>query len=466
MAGRDFAAPRVLSGGPAAERETLAVTEVQYARAEDGTHLAYRVLEADGPGDGGRDIVMVPSGLIPMEMFEEEPGIARLLEGLRTIGRVVIFDRRGIGLSDPIVDWDRPVLAQWAEDVTTVIEAAGVDNVVLFTWDGFGIGTRAAGARPELVDLLVMYGPLLATAEGWKSWSEQRIADVRGNLGGTGDLLSQIVPSRADDPSFRAWYERAGRVGASPATAARIWESVFASGTDEQPLDQVATTTLVLHRPAAAYAPEGLASWIASSLPDATIVDLDGVDYWPFIGDVDALVGEIGAFVVGERRLPPPRRTLCAVMFTDLVDSTKRAAALGDEEWKALLDRHDTTLQTSVGRGGGTVVKTTGDGVLATFPSAGVAARTGERLHAELAVHGLEARVGIHVGDVDRRGDDVSGLAVNIAARVMSIADTGQVVVTASVVAAMAGESSVFEPLGPHELKGVPGVWELFRLSG
>jgi class 3 adenylate cyclase/alpha-beta hydrolase superfamily lysophospholipase len=442
------------------------VTEVQYARAEDGTHLAYRVLKADGPGDGGRAIVMVPSGLIPIDMYEEEPGIARMLEGLRTIGRVVMFDRRGLGLSDPILDWDRPVLDQWAEDVTTVIEASGVDNVVLFSWDGFGIGTQVAGEHPELIDLLVVYGPLLATSAAWASWSAQRVADIRGNLDGSGDLLSQIAPSRADDPSFRAWYERAGRAGASPATAARIWESVFASGTEEQPLDQVTATTLVLHRPGCEYAPAGLAPWIASNLPDATIVDLDGVDYWPFIGDVDAVVGEIGAFVVGERRLPPPRRTLCAVMFTDLVDSTQRAAALGDEEWKALLDRHDATLQTSVGRGGGTVVKTTGDGILATFPSAGVAARTGERLHAELAVHGLEARVGIHVGDVDRRGDDVSGLAVNIAARVMSFADTGQVVVTASVVAAMAGESSVFEPLGPHELKGVPGVWELFRLSG
>ena len=151
-------------------------------------------------------------------------------------------------------------------------------------------------------------------------------------------------------------------------------------------------------------------------------------------------------------------------MFTDLVDSTKRAASMGDASWKALLDRHDAAMRASVGRCGGTVVKTTGDGILATFPSAGVAVRAGQRLASELAGDDLEVRVGVHVGDVDKRGDDVSGLAVNTAARVMAKAGAGEVVVSASVVAAMAGEAASFESLGPHELKGIPGVWELFRL--
>jgi len=440
------------------------MSDIRYAQAEDGTHVAYRVLDATGDHAASHDIVMVSGALIPIELFDEEPGFVRLLQGLQSFGRVVIFDRRGIGLSDPITDWERPVLDQWADDVEAVVDAAVAGQAVVFGWDGYGLGARFAAQRPEKVRALAMYQPLIGSQAQWEAWSTARIEDIRANLGGAIDIMEQLAPSRASDRSFRAWYERAGRAGASPATAGRIWESVFFTPADDQPLARVQAPTLVLHRPANPYGPAEAAHWVEEQIPDATRVELDGNDIWPFLGDVDSLVGEIASFVVGERRLPPPQRVLSAVMFTDLVDSTKRAAALGDASWKAVLDRHDAAMRVLVGKSGGTVVKTTGDGILATFPSAGVAVRAGARLRDELS-DDLEVRVGIHVGDVDRRGDDVSGLAVNTAARVMSAAGGGEVVVSASVVAAMAGEAATFDPLGPHELKGIPGVWELFRLE-
>ena len=246
-------------------------------------------------------------------------------------------------------------------------------------------------------------------------------------------------------------------MGASPSTAPRIWESVMRADPRDALLEQVVAPTLVLHRRDNLFATDDVVTLARERSPHATVVELEGRDHFPFVGDVDALIAEIAAFVVGERRLPPPQRLLSAVLFTDLVDSTARAAALGDEDWKSVLDRHDTAVRTIVGRSGGTVVKTTGDGVLALVPSAGVCLRAAAAVRRDLGAVGLDVRIGVHVGDIDRRGDDVSGLAVNIASRAMSIGGAGEIIVTVSVVAAVAGQAVAFEPLGTHDLKGVPG---------
>jgi class 3 adenylate cyclase/alpha-beta hydrolase superfamily lysophospholipase len=439
------------------------VDDIRYVRADDGTHLAMRVLPSTSPEGDQHDLLMVSGGMIPLEVFEDEPGFVRLVDGLRAIGRVIVFDRRGVGLSDPITDWERPVVDQWADDVATIASAIASSNLVLFDWSGFGVASRTAARCPELAHRLVLYQPIVGSLESWveriTTLRPQGITDLAGNE----DLPSRLAPSRASDPSFREWYERAGRVGASPATAARIWASVFTPGTAEQPLEDIRTPTLVLHRPASLYGGEDVPSWNASRVPNATLVALDGVDHWPVLGDVDAVIAATSEFVVGERRVPTPERTLCAVLFTDLVDSTRRAAELGDARWKALLDRHDRVSRAAVDRCRGRVVKSTGDGVLALFPSAGAAVRSACRMRELLADDDLEIRVGIHVGDVDRRGDDVSGLAVNVAARVMSLAGAGEVYVSPSVVAAVAGEAGRFDSVGHFDLKGVPGTWEVFR---
>jgi class 3 adenylate cyclase len=439
------------------------VDDIRYVRADDGTHLAVRVLPSTSQPGEQHDLLMVSGGMIPLEVFEDEPGFVRLVDGLRAIGRVILFDRRGLGLSDPITDWDRPVVDQWADDVVTVANAIAPSNLVLFDWGGFGVASRAALRCPEVLHRLVLYQPIVGPVESWVERIETSQPQGITDLGGNEDLPSRLAPSRATDPSFREWYERAGRVGASPATAARIWASVFTPETSSQQLEDVRAPTLVLHRPASLYGGEEVPGWIASRLPAATLVALEGVDHWPFLGDVDAVIAATTEFVVGERRVPTPQRTLCAVLFTDLVDSTRRAADLGDARWKALLDRHDRVSRAAVDRCSGRVVKSTGDGVLALFPSAGAAVRSACRMRELLADDDLEIRVGIHVGDVDHRGEDVSGLAVNVAARVMSLAGAGEVYVSPSVVAAVAGEAGRFDSVGHFDLKGVPGRWEVFR---
>jgi class 3 adenylate cyclase/pimeloyl-ACP methyl ester carboxylesterase len=391
----------------------------------------------------------------------------RFLEGLRGIGRVVIFDRRGIGLSDPIVDWERPILEQWADDLATVVEASGVRDPTVVSWDGYGVATRFAARYPERLRMLVVHHPQLPAGEdGWDGWVATRLGLMRDNVAGRqADVIEWVAPSRAADASFRDWYARAGRMGASPATAARIWESIFDSRPRDQLLAEIETPTLVLHRRDAHWARAEDVRASAALINSATIVELDGADHFPFLGDVDGLVAEIANFVVGERRLPPPQRMLAAIMFTDLVGSTERAAQLGDARWKSVLDRHDLAVRAAVGAGGGTIVKTTGDGVLAVLPSTGAALRAADRVRQALRADELQVRVGVHVGDIDRRGDDVSGMGVVVAARVMAKSGAGEILVTASVLAAITGQSAEFEPLGVHELKGVPGEWELYRVA-
>jgi class 3 adenylate cyclase len=408
---------------------------------------------------------MVTGGLIPLELFEEEPGFARLLDGLRSLGRVIVFDRRGVGLSDPIQDWERTVVDQWTDDLAAVVEASGAREIVLVTWDSFGVGSRYAAQHPERVAALVLYEPNIVADDDWESWSVRRMQRGNANVRGEVDILAEVAPSRIADRQFRDWYARAGRLGASPSTASRIWASALRAHPRDARYEHVDAPTLVLHRRDNVFAPHDVLTLAAETIRHVVVVELEGADHFPFVGDVDALVAEIAAFVVGERRLPPPQRLLSAVLFTDLVGSTERAAALGDDDWKAVLNRHDAAVRTIVGRCGGSVIKTTGDGVLALLPSAGVSLRAAASVRRDLAADGLDVRIGVHVADIDRRGDDVSGIAVNIASRVMSKGGAGEIVVTATVVAAVVGQAVAFEPLGTHELKGVPGEWQLFRLT-
>jgi class 3 adenylate cyclase len=446
-------------------RDFAPVIDLAYAEADDGTHVAYRILDADPAGGPSRDLVMVSGGLISLELFDEEPGFARLLEGLRTLGRVIVFDRRGVGLSDPIQDWDRAVADQWTDDLAAVVDASGARDIVLVTWEGFGVGSRYAALHPDRVSALVLYEPLIIADDEWASWSSRRMQRSKANVRGEDDILTEVAPSRIADRDFRDWFARAGRMGASPSTAPRIWESVLRVHPREARLEHVSSPTLVLHRRDNVFVPADVLALARERIPNATVVELEGSDHFPFVGDVDALLAEISAFVVGERRLPPPQRLIAVVLFTDLVGSTEHAAALGDKGWKSVLDRHDAAVRTIGGRSGGSVIKTTGDGVLALLPSAGICLRAAAAIRRDLATEDLDVRIGVHIGDIDRRGDDISGLAVNIASRAMSKAGAGEIVVTASVVVAVAGQAVTFEPLGAHDLKGVPGTWQLFRVN-
>ena len=441
----------------AAERETAAVAGLQYARTGE-RHVAFRVLdEVDGP-----DVVLfTPGGTVPMEALERDRIGARLLAGLASIGRVVTFDRGGIGMSDPITDWDTPLVEQWADDLGGVIDAAGVERpVVVALGDLWGPARLLAAARPDAVGGLILFEPTGPIESN----------DLRGGLADQitqdsfeTDWIAHICPSRAHDDAFRQWFDLAGRTGASPNVAARRYDRPN-DGCVERLADaqaRIAAPSRVLRKPANRVGSPSAPDPVATMIPDCRLVALPNDDYHWLGEDVDALLAEITRFATGEARVPAPERSLCAVLFTDIVGSTERATELGDARWKMLLDRHDSAIREEVERVGGTVVKTTGDGVLATFRSADCAVRAAVAMRARVAAVGLGMRIGIHVGDVERRGDDVSGIGVHVAARVMGLAGADEILVTRSVPLAVMGTGQQFESRGSHALKGVPGDLEL-----
>ncbi len=427
---------------------------VRYARAGDDAQLAYRVIA--GAGSGTHDVVLVLAGTMSMEALFEDPVALRYLDGLADLGRLVIFDRCGIGLSDPPADSDVVTLPRWCEELEAVVAAAQLVRPVL-------VGSQLAAPvelmycdrHPDDVTSTVLINP-----------SPIRIdrSLVRAQLQGETDSVALWCPSRADEPGFREWFHRAGQVGASPRLAERAYPAMSDDEVREieQAASRVRVPTLVLRRPAHPLCPPRVSDPIMALVPGAVRVDLPGEDISVFGSEVDALLAEVSRFVTGEHRLPAPERILAAVLYSDLVASTDRATALGDARWRRVLDRHDEIARACVGRRGGTVIKTTGDGILAILPSATSALRAAQELRAALLEQELEVRVGIHVGDIDRRGDDISGVGVVIAARILNLAAPGEILASSAAVSATTGEPIQFEPRGQHHLKGVPGTWPIF----
>lgn len=429
--------------------------DVSYARS-DGFHIAYEVLGEPG----GVDIVMVSGALFPMEVFPEDRLAGRLIDGLADLGRLVLFDRRGIGMSDPYTDWDRPAVDQWSDDLIAVIEAAELTDPLVFAWDQWGVARAATGKRPDLVSKLVLFNPISALEPDRASLAAERMLE-NVEMPESDRLIERLaLPSRIDDPVFLAWLRRAGRLGASPATAARLWKQMFVTDVETPP--GIHVPTLVIHR-TDSMLDEYIAEAVAHAIPGAHFLRMPGRDLFPIAGDVDAVVAEIALFATGEIHVPAPDRVVAAVLFTDLVGSTERASEIGDERWRSLLDRHDSTTRAVVLKHGGRVVKYTGDGVLALLPSATGALETANVIQAELGPEGLPVRAGVHVGEVDERGEDVSGLAVNIAARVVDEARPGEVLVSESVRLATAGSGFDYLPMGEFELRGLSGRWILHR---
>ena len=390
--------------------------------------------------------------------------LRRLLDGLAAIGRLVLFDRSGIGLSDPITDWSRPPVEQWTEDldliVNTVCKRA---PVVVSLGDYWGPARLFAGRNTTALSALVLYEPTgpaggvdLSRVQAELSFS----AEPR-----SGDLIATVCPSRSEDRLFRQWFDDAGHAGASPGTARRFLAPPPAPYIDVliAAQKQISVPTLVLRRPGHLLGSHRGDDPVATQIPGARCVHIGSADYHWLGEDIDSILHEVSRFVTGHSRLPSPERVLCAVLFTDLVGSTERAYQLGDARWKSLLERHDRLITDEVERRGGRIVKTTGDGVLATLQSADRALRAAAAIRDGLSAQGLSVRIGVHVGDVERRANDVAGMGVHLAARVMSLAGPGEVFVTASVPMAVAGSHHRFELVGNRTLKGVPEEAAVFR---
>ncbi len=425
---------------------------VRYAATRDGS-VAYRVIT--GEADSPHHLVLLLSGTASMEALFDDPIGHRLIFGLAKMGRVAVFDRRGIGLSDSPSSWDDFVSTRWCDDVEAVVSAAGFVRPALVS--GLGSGSAAilyCDRHADDVTSSIMIEPFGPRVDA---------DSIRAQLAGEMDSIARWCPSRADEPGFREWFTRAGQLGASPRAAERAYSKADENEVRaiELAARRMAVPTLLLRRPANVLSPPRDQDPIAALIRDSVRVDLPGEDLLLFGGEVDPLLAEISRFVVGQYLHPEPERVLAAVLFSDLVGSTQRATELGDAQWKRQLDRHDRIATSCVNRQGGRVVETTGDGILAVFPSATGAVHAGVALRTTLRDEGLEVRVGIHAGEVEERAAHVSGIAVNIAARIMALAESAEILVSETVRLLATGAGIHFADRGRHELKGVPDSWHL-----
>jgi class 3 adenylate cyclase len=443
------------------------VPSTRYARSGDAT-IAYQVA-----GEGALDLLFLPGWISQIEQLWEASAMRRFLERLAVFSRLILFDRRGSGLSDSA--GEPYTLEQEARDALAVLDAAGSERAALFTYGlGGPVGALLAADRPERVGALIMYASIARTSWApdydWAMTREERTQWTERTVAAWGEIdspgLPVLAPSLAEDPTLAAWFARLQRLAASPS-AARILLNSAADLDTREVLPRIGVPTLVMHRSRDSAWDPRHSHYLAEHIPGARYVELEGTDSFPFIGDSDAIVEEIEEFLTGTRSGGELSRALLTVMFTDIVDATARAARLGDGRWRDLLADHDTQVREQLARFGGREVKTVGDGFLVTFegpPSR--ALRCALAITAAARELAVEVRIGVHTGECELIGEDVGGMAVHIAARVNALAGPGEVLVSGTVFGTVVGGPFAFEDRGFHELRGVPGHWPLFALSG
>ena len=440
--------------------------ETRYARAGD-VSIAYQVL-----GEGPADLVMVPGFATHVELAWEAPVYARFLERLASFSRLIIFDKRGTGLSDPVTEV--PTLEERIDDVRAVMDAVGSERAALFgISEGGPMSTLFAATHPARTSALVLYGamarsteapdyPWAAPAEALLESAAEFIAPYWGRDARA--MVDIFAPSLADDPGAVEFTARMERSAASPAMVQQIFE-MFLDIDVRAVLPTIHVPTLVLHRHGDRVVNRRAGEWMAAQIPDARYVELSGIDHLPWAGDAEAVIGEIQEFLTGARSVPEPDRVLATVMFTDIVGSTARAAEIGDSSWRELLSRHQSVVRDELARFRGREVKTLGDGCLATLDGPARAIRCGLAIVQATRPLGLEVRIGLHSGELELIGDDVGGIAVHIAARVGALAAPGEVLVSSTVKDLVAGAGIEFVDRGTHPLKGISDEWRLFAAS-
>jgi pimeloyl-ACP methyl ester carboxylesterase len=435
----------------------------RYARSGDA-HIAYQVF-----GDGDLDLVFVPGFVSNIEHYWEMPQVPDLLERLGSFARVVIFDKRGTGLSDPVAG--PPPLEQRMDDMQAVMDAAGVERAALYgISEGGPASVLFAATYPERTSALVLYGstPRFRTDSdiSWGATDEQielMLAETERTWG-DGALLRVFAPTAAENPSMQDIWGRFQRASASPAMARAVVAALFEIDVRDI-LPTIRVPTLILHRTGDLIAPVQGARLMADRIADARLIEFEGDDHVPFTGDFEPVLDEMEQFLTGTRQERPLDRVLATVMFTDIVDSTRRAADVGDRRWRELLQRHDELTRHQLDRFRGQEVKTLGDGFLATFDGPARAIECACAIRDGIGPLGLDVRAGLHTGECELHSEDVRGMAVNIGARVGALADANEVLVSSTVKDLVVGADLDFADRGEHELKGVPGKWRLFAAS-
>jgi pimeloyl-ACP methyl ester carboxylesterase len=437
--------------------------EIRYAKS-DGVHIAYQVI-----GDGPLDLVVVPGWVSNIDCFWEEPSMAQFLKRLGSFARLILFDKRGTGLSDRITS--TPTLEERMDDVRAVMEAVGSEKAALLGYsEGGPMCALFAASYPRRTHSLIMIGAYARRlqAPGYtcghsRKENEAFIEMIRSGWGGPVGLETR-APDLMADAAFKNWWARLLRNGSSPSAAVAL-ARMNAEIDVRHVLTTIQVPTLVLHRTGDRAIPVACGRSMAEQIPGAKFIELPGNDHLPWAGNADEILDEVQAFLTGVRQGPQPDRVLLTVMFVDMVDSTRHAAAMGDQRWHSLLARYHAMIRNELAFYKGREVDNAGDGFLATFDGPARAIRSACAIRGAVAELGISVRVGLHTGECELQGEKPEGIAVHIGARVASIAGADEVLVSSTVKDLVAGSGLQFDDQGLHELKGVPGRWHLFRVK-
>jgi class 3 adenylate cyclase len=427
--------------------------------------IAYQVL-----GEGPPDLVM--TGAESIDIAWEDPGVALFLRSLASFSRLILFDRRGTGASDPSPPDPLPPWESHAEELAVVLDEVGSERAaILAEIDTTPAGIFFAATRPQRTSALILVhaSAKYVASDDYpigipREAAEALVAQV-DQLWGTDAMAAMYVPSRAGDERFRRWWAKALRTGASPRAAARALLRTVLEVDLRPLLPLIQAPTLVLHRRDFHIPPVEHARFLVEHIPDARLLELPGADMSVIWDTPEVALDMVEEFLTGVRPIPEPKRVLATVLFTDIVGSTEQATRLGDRRWRELLNVHDELARRLIEEFGGQLIKTTGDGILATFDGPGRGIRCAAALRDELRSIGLQIRVGLHTGEVELRDGDVGGVAVHIAARVMAAASPGEVVTSRTVRDLIFGSDIAVEDRGEHALKGIDGSWQLYAVN-
>ena len=434
----------------------------QYARSGD-VYIAYQVF-----GTGPVDLVFVPSWVSQIEQLWTYPAFVRMLERMGSFARVILFDRRGSGLSDRV---EPGPLETQIDDVRAVMRAAGSGRA--FVWaetEGTAMACLFAASHPELVTGLALFVPMPRVVQDvdWEWGAEPDVRDqwitAVQTRWGEGAYIGFLAPSLVNDERFYEWAARLERHACAPGAVPAMLRQMGENDV-RKVLPTIGVPTLVMRRRDEGWVDRRHAEFVVANIPDSRLVEFDGADALVLAGNVGEVTDAVEEFVTGTRRSYSLERVLATVLFTDIVDSTRRAASVGDAAWLELLDEHKALVRAELARYGGREVKTLGDGFLATFDGPARAVRAAISIAEASHETGLDVRAGVHTGECDFTGNDVGGIAVHIASRVLGHAGPQEVIVSRTVVDLVAGSQLAFEERGTHELKGVPGLWQLYAAA-
>jgi class 3 adenylate cyclase len=413
--------------------------------------------------EGQRDIVFVPNWFTNCEVFPELPQVQGWLEAMASLGRLILFDQPGSGASDPVEPGALPTLEQWADSITAVLDALGISEAALVTYAG-ALSTAAlfAATHPSRTTALVLVESTPDAAD--RTNAMQEIGDLTPSLWGTGDLEHLLNPDMPWNEEVRAAWARHERLAASPRTV-ELMLPLISEVSVLDILPAVRVPTLVVHYSDDPLLPPEKGREVADLIVGAKFVELPGRNFYHVVEPWRNSFQEIAEFLTGEQPDVEDDRVLATILFTDIVDSTRRAAELGDRDWHALLDAHDAVVRAQLARFRGREVNSTGDGFLATFDGPQRAIRCAMAIRDSVQALGITVRAGLHTGEVEIRGEDIGGIAVHIGARISALAGPNDVLVSSTLRDLVIGSGLVFDDCGAHQLKGVPGEWRLFAVA-